>query len=108
MNPQYVYSSSDTVWSEEAERRVADLATFADGFIHDLRNPLNVIRTSLYLLRQKLPSDDPSIARVVNRIEDQVTAEERLLEAAQAFYKSGRPAFQRIDLNDLVRRAAES
>src|SRR5438445_11487516 len=103
MNPQYAYSSSEAAWDKEAERRMADLATFADGLIHDIRNPLNVIKTSLYLLRQRVPADDPAVLRVLSRLEDQVAAEERLLEGAQAFYRADRPAFQRLDLNDLVR-----
>ncbi|HEU4752721.1 MAG TPA: histidine kinase dimerization/phospho-acceptor domain-containing protein, partial [Armatimonadota bacterium] len=48
-------------------RRMADLAVFADGLVHDLRNPLNVIRTNIYLLRQKLPDADPKAARAVER-----------------------------------------
>src|SRR5689334_17392326 len=106
MNPQYAYSSSDAAWDEEAERRMADLSVFADGLVHDLRNPLNVIKTNLYLLRHRVPQDDPKVVRVLDRIEDQIAAQERLLEDPQAFYRSGRPALQQVDFNELVRRAA--
>src|SRR5437879_12328690 len=99
MNPQYAYSSSEAAWDEEAERRMADLATFTDGLIHDVRNPLSVIKTSLYLLRQRLPAADPAVLRVLTRLDDQVTAEERLLEGAQAVYRGDRPSFHRIDAN---------
>src|SRR5438105_2721624 len=108
MNPHYAYASSEAVWDEEAERRMADLATFADGLIHDVRNPLNVIKTSLYLLRQRLPGDDPAVLRVLARLDDQVAAEERLLDGVQVVYRVSRPAFQRLDANDLVRRAVAS
>jgi signal transduction histidine kinase len=104
MNPEYTYCSSEGGADEAAERRMADLARFVDGLVHDLRNPLNVIKTNLYLLRQRIPTDDPKVARSLTRIEDQLAAEERLLESAQAFYRADQPYLQQVQVNELVRR----
>jgi len=90
-------------WSEAAERKLADLATFAHGLVHDLRNPLNVIRSNLYLLRQRLPADDPRATRSVDRIDDQVTVAMRMLEGVAAFYRADTPTVQRVQVNEVVR-----
>jgi signal transduction histidine kinase len=83
---------------------MADLAAFADGLVHDLRNPLNVIRTNVYLLRQRLPAADGRTLRTVDRIDDQVTAAMQILEGAQAFYRSDRPLPEETGLAALARR----
>src|SRR5438132_14288847 len=90
--------------SEDPERdqRVADLATFPDGLVHDLRNPLNVIRTNVYLLRQRLPAEDPKTARAVERIDDQVTQAMHLLDGVQAFYRADRPSMEPVLLAAVV------
>ena len=90
---------------EAADRRMADVAAFADGLVHDLRNPLNVIRTNVYLLRQRLVTDDAKAARAVERIDDQVTGAMRLLDDAQAFYRADRPTMAPVALSELVRAA---
>lgn len=60
----------------------ADLATL----IHDLRQPLSVIETSVFLLRTALDGDeDARIFENLDRIEQQVGEAHRLLmEAARA------------------------
>lgn len=109
MNPHYAYQASDAAWDEAADRRMADLATFADGLVHDLRNPLNVIKSNLYLLRQRLAgTEEARTLRSLERIDDQVTAQERLLEGVQAFYRSDQAALQTVQVNEVVRRVAET
>jgi signal transduction histidine kinase len=93
---------------EATEQQVAALATFASGLVHDIRNPLNVIRTNLYLLRQRVGTDDARAARPIDRIDDQVTASLRLLEGIQAFYRADRPTLQRVHLNEVARSVVAS
>lgn len=102
MGSAYPLSVSPGPNTEAADQRMADLAAFADGLVHDVRNPLNVIRSNLYLLRQRLP-EDPRTERALSRMDDQVTVALRLLEGVQAFYRCDRPAMQRVQLNDVVR-----
>lgn len=88
---------------------MADLAAFTNGVVHDLRNPLNVIRTNIYLLRQRLGGDDLArVLKAVDRIDDQVTAAMRLLEGYQAFYRSDQPAMQRVQVNEVVASVASA
>ncbi len=92
----------------EDERRLADVAVLADGVVHDIRNPLNVIRSNLYLLRQRLDDAEPKVIRSLDRIDDQVTVALRLLEGLQAIYRSDSPQSQRVNLKELVVRLVES
>jgi len=91
----------------QSAQRMQDLATFSSSLVHDLRNPLNVIRTNLYLLRQRLPADDARLTRAIDRIDDQVTASMRILEGLQAFYRADNPAPQRVNLSEIARTATQ-
>jgi signal transduction histidine kinase len=90
------------------DQRMADMATFASGVVHDIRNPLNVIRTNVYLLRQRMPEEDSRTLRALERIDDQVTLAMRMLDGIQAIYRSDSPTPQRVQLNQAVRAVAES
>jgi signal transduction histidine kinase len=85
------------------EQRLADLELFVRGVVHDLNNALNVMKTNLYLLRQRLPGDETKIVRPLTRIEDQVGAIRLLLDGYQAFYHAAQPALQRTNVNDAAR-----
>jgi signal transduction histidine kinase len=104
MGPKaYAYSvTSDPAYSEAADRRMADLALFAKGVVHDLRNPLNVIVANLYLLRQRLEGADARTLRPVDRLTAQVTTLEQMLTGYLAFDLAEHPALQRLDVNSVV------
>jgi signal transduction histidine kinase len=90
------------------EQRLADLELFVRGVVHDLNNALNVMKTNLYLLRQRLPGDEAKIQRPLTRIEDQVGVIRNMLEGYQALYHTEHPSRQRVDLNDLVRTVLQN
>lgn len=94
--------------SPAPDQRIADLELFVKGVVHDLNNSLNVIKTNLYLLRQRLAGGDAKMVRPLERIDDQVTAIRRLLEGHQAFYHAEQPVMQRVNLNDVARGVADS
>ena len=52
--------------------RLAVLGQLTATVSHELRNPLGVIRSSLYYLQQKYPGQDDKIKKHMSRIEDQV------------------------------------
>jgi signal transduction histidine kinase len=110
MPPKRYASSvtSDPAFSAAADSRMADLALFAKGVVHDLRNPLNVVVTNLYLLRQRLEGAEPRVARPLERLGDQVAAVEHLLAGYLAFDLAEHPAFQRVNLNEFVDTVAAS
>jgi len=94
--------------SPEADQRIADLAVFANGVAHDIRNPLSVIRTSVYLLKQGASSQEERSRKALQRIDDQVNAALHLLNGIQALDRVRQPTFQRVSLNELARSVAAS
>lgn len=86
---------------------MADLASFAKGVVHDLRNPLNVVEMNLYLLRQRLGEDQRAL-RLLQRISDQVPAIEHLLHGYLAFDGAAHPTFQRVRINEVVKSVADT
>lgn len=105
--PQVRYSPTrDPATEALLAQRVADLSTFASGMVHDLRNPLNVIRTNLYLLRKWVPADEPRAVRALERVDDQVGVAMRLLEGAQAFYRADRATLQPTQINEIAQSVA--
>src|SRR6266542_6291617 len=94
-SPASSYPATGPTGRTAGDQRMADLATFSSGLVHDIRNPLNVIRTNVYLLRQRLAEADPKVLRAVERIDDQVTVAMALLDGVQAFYRAEQPQFQR-------------
>jgi signal transduction histidine kinase len=89
------------------DQRLADLEIFVRGVVHDLNNALNVMKTNLYLLRQRLPGEEIKVQRPLERIDDQVEVIRSLLSGHQSLYHAGHPMRQRTDLNDVVRAAVE-
>lgn len=59
--------------------RLARLGRVAGGIVHDLRNPLTTIRSSVYLLRRRLDGD-PAASRHLDKIAAQIDASEQLIE----------------------------
>jgi signal transduction histidine kinase len=91
-----------------ASQRMADLAAFADGVAHDIRNPLSVIRNNVYLLRQQPAGQEPRAERSFQRIEEQIDTALHLLNGVQAFSRARQPNWQRVSLNEAARALARS
>ena len=69
--------SSDRLLAERATReRLALLGTAASGVIHELKNPLGAMRSTLAVLRRRLP-DDPQSIELTHIVESEL---ERLKE----------------------------
>jgi len=94
--------------SEPNDQRLADLELFVRGVVHDLNNALNVMKTNLYLLKQRLPQDDVKITRPQERIQDQVEAIRLLLEGHQSLYHTAQPILQRMNLNEVAGGVVEA
>jgi signal transduction histidine kinase len=94
--------------TQSEEQRLADLELFVRGVVHDLNNALNVMKTNLYLLRQRLPADETKIQRPLTRIEDQVGTIRNMLEGYQALYHADQPSRQRVNLSELVEKLLQT
>jgi signal transduction histidine kinase len=102
----------DAYQSEHMQRRrqierLAAIGQVAGGVAHELRNPLNVVKTSVYYLRNaKNPSEEKKAEHLV-RIERQVQAADRVISALNDFAKLPVPEFRRVALEPLLREALE-
>lgn len=97
----------------EAKTRAADrLATmgqFAAGIGHELRNPLSVVESSVFLLRQRLTRDgaalDPGVARHLDKIAGEVRRSTRTINDLLALARNVPPRVRPVSLRSLLEAA---
>jgi signal transduction histidine kinase len=82
--------------------RLATLGQIAGGIAHELRNPLNVIRTSVYyLLNARIPSDQKRFEHL-RRIERQVDLADSVISALANFARLPMPEVRPFSLEACV------
>ena len=86
--------------------RLAFFGQLAGRFSHELRNPLGVIKNSVYYLRM-MRGVDPKIAKHYVMIDRQVEAANRIVTALVDFARVKPPAPVAVDLNAVVREYLE-
>jgi two-component system sensor histidine kinase HydH len=92
------------------QARVERLSTFGQlvGSIgHDLRNPLGVIETSLYILRGRVGQDERA-AKHLDRIAEQLQIANGIISNLLDMIRSQPLAKETVRLGDVVKGAAES
>lgn len=87
--------------------RLAAIGQVAGGVVHELRQPLSVIRTSVYYLLNA-PSPSPEkIAEHLQRIERQVSVADRTIEAISSFAKLAPVELEAVSVEQLLGEALE-
>lgn len=85
--------------------RLATIGQVAGGVAHELRNPLNVVKTSIYyLLKARNPRPDKVIDHL-QRIERQVDISEGVISALSDFAKLPVPEMRPTAVADLARES---
>lgn len=102
----------DAYQAEHLERRrqierLAAIGQVAGGVAHELRNPLNVVKTSVYYLRNAQNPTEQKKAEHLERIERQVQAADSVISALNDFAKLPTPEFRRVFVEPLLRQAIE-
>ncbi len=88
--------------------RLATIGQVAGGVAHELRNPLNVVKTSIYyLLKARNPSPE-KVADHLQRIERQVDISEGVISALSDFAKLPIPEMQPTPVADVVQASLRS
>jgi PAS domain S-box-containing protein len=86
--------------------KLAALGKLSGIVAHDLRNPLGVIRNSIYILKKKLSdSNDPKIKRYLRILDEEIVAADTIIEDVLSFTRLKNIRFLTIDLNREVKRA---
>ena len=92
---------------QQRAERLAAIGQIAGGVAHELRNPLNVIKTSAYyLLNARNPSSEKT-AEHLGRIEKQVGLADGVITALSNFAKMPLPSLQPVNVEALVRETLE-
>jgi signal transduction histidine kinase len=102
----------DAYQAEHLERRrqierLAAIGQVAGGVAHELRNPLNVVKTSVYYLRHAKHPTQAKKDEHLERIERQVQAADRVITALNDFAKLPLPEFRPVPLASLLARSLQ-
>ncbi|MBX3443131.1 MAG: hypothetical protein KF774_12060 [Planctomyces sp.] len=93
---------------QQAAERLALIGQVAGGVAHELRNPLNVIRTSaFYLLNARQPPPE-KVRTHLERIERQVGLADGVIVSLVNFARMGAPERAPVDVLQLVRSTLET
>ncbi len=98
-------ASNDRLMRSE---RLAAIGRVAGGVAHELRNPLNVMRTSVYFLRNAKNAAPEKVAEHLERIERQVAASDSVISALSEFAKLPSPNLQPLGILDVLKRSVPS
>ena len=90
--------------------RLATIGQFAASIGHELRNPLGVVESSLYLVRQHLGevAAQPQVAKHLDRIGNEVQRANRTIHDLLDLARNRPPRRHRTGLRALVESAAEA
>jgi signal transduction histidine kinase len=88
--------------------RLAAIGQVAGGVAHELRNPLNVVKTSIYYLLNARQASDAKKAEHLSRIERQVVVADGVITALSNFARLPAPTQEPFDIRACVEEALES
>jgi signal transduction histidine kinase len=92
---------------QQAVERLALIGRVAAGVAHELRNPLNVIKTSVfYLMTAKNPSQE-KVTKHLNRIEQHVGRADGVISTLTSFAKLPLPNLQPVCVESLLQETLE-
>lgn len=98
-----------TAYSARLQRveRLATLGQVAGGIAHELRNPLNVVKTSVYYLLNARNLSPEKTREHLQRIERQVGISDRVITALADFSKLPLPQMRPIPIEPCLRETLE-
>lgn len=87
--------------------RLATIGKVAGGVAHELRNPLNVVKTSVYYLINAKNAPPEKIKTHLERIERQVGVADRVITALNDFARLPVPELQPVDVEGVLKEIVE-
>ena len=88
------------------KERLAILGQLAGGVSHELRNPLGVMKNSVYYLKMVLPEDE-KVRKHLGIMEREVTTATRIVSDLLDFARAKPPSQAPTDLSELVREVLD-
>lgn len=104
---EFAYQTEFTAREQRIER-LATMGKIAAGIAHELRNPLNAIKTSVYyLLNAKQPTAEKQREHL-ERIDRQVNLSDRVITALSDFARMPQPNFESVSLPEFLLHVIET
>jgi signal transduction histidine kinase len=91
----------------QRSERLATIGQVAGGIAHELRNPLNVVKTSVYYLLNARTPSPAKTAEHLQRIERHVLAADGVITALSDFARLPLPSLRPLSLAECVREALD-
>jgi len=85
--------------------KMAALGELASAVGHDLRNPLGVIKNSIYFLNMVLEKSDPEVKETLNLLEKEAVNSENIIDSLLDFARAKPPLKRRVNTGDIIREA---
>jgi signal transduction histidine kinase len=100
----------DLVAKNRNAERLATIGQFSASIGHELRNPLGVIETSLFLLRQHLgpAAAQPNVAKHLDRIAGEIKRSNKTIHDLLELARNRPPRRQDVPLRDIVESTLQS
>jgi two-component system, NtrC family, sensor histidine kinase HydH len=101
----------DLLTKNRNAERMATIGQFAASIGHELRNPLAVMESSLFLLRQHLGPDaaaSPNIGKHLDRIAGEISRANKTIDDVLEMARDRPPQRRRTDVRKLVEAAASA
>ena len=87
---------------EEAKGRLVILGHFSGTICHEIRNPLNIIGSSAYYLKNKLEDADEKVHQHLDRIKANVDMVNETVQSMLNLTRMNRPQLVRFNLIDAI------
>ncbi len=85
------------------KEKLASLAKMASGVVHQIRNPLAIIKNATYLLKKKI-TDDEKLNDEIKIIEDEADRMNRIAEELLKFARTDEKIMlSSVNINDIIR-----
>jgi signal transduction histidine kinase len=104
---EYAYQSEHERRRRQTDR-LATIGQVAGGIAHELRNPLNVVKTSVYYLLNSKQSTPEKRAEHLQRIERQVSVADGVITALNDFARLPIPLLERMAIEPCLRDVVET
>jgi len=92
---------------QQQVERLATIGQVAGGIAHELRNPLNVIKTSVYYLRNSPSLSPEKLQSHLERIDRQASVADNVIGALNSFARLPLPEMQPTRLDECLREVVE-